>query len=532
MSRVQPDAQVLDRSVQKDALDPEAMRRSVQKLPPGQGPFYNDAGASTLMFMAQIADEFIPWGTNIKGRDAQLRQFIPKEFRFNSALGIVSSANSTFSWKISGPEEKAKRYQTILQQANFGKGWANFTGQLSNDLYTQDSGAFFEIIRERDRPDSELIGVAHLDAARCYPTGVPEEPVWYQDRMGKYHRMKWWQVVHIQDMPATYEGLPGLGYCALTRLLLGCRTIRDISIYVQEKVGGRNTRAVTLVKGVTATSIREAWENARLAHDAAGMYRYSMPLMLSSVSPEADIGFETLEIASLPDGFDLDLSEKQYVAQMAMAFMRDYQDFAPLPGGGLGTSNQSQILHDKSRGKGPGLWMKLVSEAVNFYVLPDDLEYEWDEQDVDQDKAEADVRSIRGLDRKARIESQEITPEVARMIALRDGDLTQEEFDELERQAEEARVQALDQQVMSELGDMNQPTVVEEGATPASQFDQGGVPVTEEQKEQDDRAVPRKIEPERLEAEEDLTSAISSAFSLARERFGRSLGVQMEDVAS
>lgn len=520
-----PDAPAMNGSVQKDSLDPEAQKHSVQTLPPSQGPFYNDA-SSTLLYMAQIADEFTQWGTMVKQRDKELRMFIPKEFRFNSALGIVQAANSAFSWKITGPEKRAAQFQKILQQANFGKGWANLMGQVSIDLYTQDQGAFIEIIRAGQRPDSDVIGLAHLDAGRCFPTGIPEEPVWYQDRLGQYHRLKWFQVIHLLDMPATYEGLPGVGYCALTRLLLACRTIRDISIYVQEKVGGRNTRAITLVKGVTAQSIQEAWEKSRMMHDSAGLYRYSMPLMLSSVSPTADIGFETLEVASLPDGFDLDLSEKQYTGQLAMAFMRDYQDFAPLPGGGLGTSSQSQILDQKSKGKGPGLFMKLVSEAINFAILPDDLEFEWDEQDVTEDKAEADVRMVRGADRKQRIESQELTPEVARMLALRDGDLTQEEFDALEKQAEEAAQQALDDQVNSELGGMAQETTLEEGATADAQLD-GGEQVQEGQKS-DERAGPAKVEAERLSIEEDVTSAISDAFALARERFGRALGVSFD----
>lgn len=532
---MQPDAPSMNGSVQKDSLDLTAQKRSVQEIPPAQGPFYNDA-SSSLLFMAQIADEFIPWGTSIKERDRQLRSFIPKEFRFNSALGIVSSANAAFSWKIEGPEEKAKNFQQRLQQSNFGRGWANLITQITIDLSTQDHGAFVEVIRAGDSPESDFIGLAHLDAARCWPTGIPEEPVWYQDRLGKFHRLKWWQVIHILDMEATYEGMPGLGYCALTRLLLACRSIRDISIYLQEKVGGRNTRAVTLVKGVTAQSIQEAWEKARVMHDSAGMYRYSMPLMLSSVSPNADIGFETLEIASLPDGFNLDLSEKQYVAQLAMAFQRDYQDFAPLPGGNLGTSQQSEILHAKSRGKGPGLFMKLIAEAINFYVLPDDLEFKWDEQDVNEDKAEADVRNVRGLDRKQRIESGELTPQVARMIALRDGDITQEEYDELkkqeEEQAQQQAVAALDQQVMGELGSVSGPespdVPVQEGEKPTN-TNPGTTPVQEQQKAQDDRAGTPKIEAERLAIEGDVTSAVAQAFTLAKERFSRVLGVQFEE---
>lgn len=529
---MQPDS--LNGSVQvaKD-YDPKVIDRSIQELPPGQGPFYNDA--TTLMFMASATDEFVGWGTNVKARDAQLRAFIPSEFRFNSALGIVASRNASFSWKIEGPETKAKRFQEILQYANFGAGWANFVSQISIELDTQDNGAFIEIIRERNRPDAELVGIAHLDSARCYMTGIPEEPVMYEDRNGKYHTLKWWQVIHLVSMPGTFEMKPGLGYSTLTRLMLACRTIRDISIYVQEKVGGRNARAVTIVKGVTAKAVQEGWENAKSRFDASGLFRYSMPLLVSAVDPKADIGFETLEIASLPDGFDLDLSEKQYIAQLAMAFQTDYQEFAPLPGGGLGTSNQSEILHAKSRGKGPGLFMKLISEALNFWVLPDDLEFKWDEQDPDADAKEAENAKSRADERSIRIASGELTPEVARMRALEAGDLTQEQYDELVRQAEEQAAEeeaaALDDEVAGQLAFNTSPTgdaTVDDEGTPASQFDENGATIEEEQKERE-VAGPPAVEQERLDTEENATNAIAQAFTIAREAVGRKLNVMMPE---
>lgn len=529
---MQPDS--LNGSVQvaNKQLDDQVVKRSVQTFD-RNGPFTQDA--STLMFLAQRADEMIAWGTNVKARDAQLRAFIPEEFRFNSALGIVASRNAAFSWKIEGPEQKAKLYQERLQHANFGKGWANLIAQITIDLSTQDHGAFIEVIRDRDSEEGEVIGLAHLDASRCHPTGKPEEPVWYMDQNNKFHKLKWYQVIHLLEVPATIETKPGLQYSVLTRLMLACRTIRDISIYVQEKVGGRNARAVTLVKGVTAKSVMEAWEQAKANFDSAGLFRYSMPLLISAVDPKADIGFETLEIASLPDGFDLDLSEKQYIAQLAMAFMTDYQEFAPLPGGNLGTSQQSEILHAKSRGKGPGLFMKLISEAINFWILPDDLEFKWDEQDPDADATEAANQKTRAEARAARIGSGELTPEVARMIALEQGDLTQEQYDELVRQAEEAAAEAeaaaLDQQIGAELAAAtgSVDATVEEGATPDSQFDQGGSTFDEQAKELDhELAGPPQVEQSRLDTENSVADLIENAFVVAREAVGKRLGVTMQ----
>lgn len=411
-------------------FDPTAVAHSVQELPP---PGFRTDSIASLFFLAQRADEFAAWGTNVKLRDAQLRDFIPVEPLFASALGIVTARNAAFSWKLEGPPDKTARLQKVLQSANFGKGWQDFIAKISIDLYTQDAGAFFEIIRATDSIEAPVIGIAHLDAARCYHTGHPDAPVIYFDRLGRYHYLKWYQVCALSEIPATYEGAPGLQYCALTRLLRAARIVRDMSIYIQEKVGGRNARAVSIVKGVTPRAIQEAWEEARLRSDAAGFMRFSQPIIVGSVDPKNDIGFETLELASLPDGFDLTENNKQYITQIAMAFLSDYQEFSPLPGGNLGTSQQSEILHLKSRGKGPGLFMKRIEQAFNWNVLPEDVEFGWAEQDTEAELAVASVRKMRAEARKLRVESGELTPQAVRQVSYEEGDLSKELLAALEQ---------------------------------------------------------------------------------------------------
>lgn len=445
MAHVSPESANGSAIAEKADFEPDVLRRSVQVEPPGQGVGYRD-GFSGLFFIAQAADEMEPWGRAVKLRDRQLREFIPVEPWFASALGIVAARNAAFSWVLEGPETQTDRMQRVLQTANFGKGWAHLMAQITVDLSTQDSGAFAEIIHEKNTPESPVIGIAHLDALRCHATGVPEEPVIYQDRNGKYHRLKWWQVVHLSELPATHEGIPGLQYCALTRMLRAVRIMRDVGVYLQEKVGGRNNRAVTLVKGVTPTQIAEAWDQAQFRMDAAGLTRFSQPLLVGSIDPKADIGFETLEVASIPDGFSQEEMNKWYIAQMAMAFLTDYQEFAPLPGGNLGTSAQSEVLHLKSQGKGPGLFMKLIAEAINWAVLPEDIEFKWDEPDPEADLQEATTKKMRADGRAVMITSGEITPQVSRMIAYDQGDLTDEMLKELERQDKEAEEQQAEQQ--------------------------------------------------------------------------------------
>jgi hypothetical protein len=413
-------------------LPEEVAARSVVRQPPaapaGSPP---QLETSLLYFVAQGADEITPWGQAPKLRDRQLRDFIPTESLFSSALGIVCARNAAFSWHLEGPKRVTQQVQEALEVANFGKGWQDLMLTVSADLYTQDHGAFIEVVREGDGPEAPLIALNHLDAERCYHTGRPEAPVIYEDSESVYHRLPWWSVITLTEMPSPEERYPGLQWCALSRMMLAAQVTRNIALYQREKTGGRNTKSIHLVSGMTTTEIQDAVEKVRTAADASGLLRWMTPVIAGSVNPKAKVDVKTLELASLPEGWDEDKVYKWYINQIAMAFLTDYQEFAPLPGGGLGSSAQSQVLHLKSRGKGSGLFMKLIAQRLNFTVLPAAVHFEFEEQDLEAEAAEASVKKTRAETRQIQVDAGELTPEAARQEAFDAGDISEEVFEVL-----------------------------------------------------------------------------------------------------
>ena len=382
--------------------------------------------SSLVWMVASAADEIEPWGRRPKFRDLQLRQFYPTESLFSSSLGIIIARNSAFNWQVEGGERTAAKVRRVLENANMGEGWVNFNAKLSMDLYTQDTSPAFEIIREPDTPTGSLVAINTLDAAKLWHTGDPENPVIYRDRMGKYHVMKWWQIVVLSEMPTSVEGLYGIQICALSRLLLAAQITKSMAIYRYEKVSGRHAKAIHLVKGFNSQQLQDALSQMQANADSRGFLRYVQPIMLGSHDPKADIGHDTLELVSMPDGFKEDEAFKHYIAQISMAFGSDYQEFAPLPGGNLGTSSQSEVLHMKTRGKGPAIWMKLMTFALNSKVMPENVEFSYAEPDLEAEKVEAEIRKLRAEERQVRILSGEISIEEARQMAADDGDLPQE----------------------------------------------------------------------------------------------------------
>ncbi len=421
-----------------DSTDPpiDALTRSVQTAPRSEVPL----GASWLISLLQQSDGIIPWGHNPKGRDRQLREFLPTETGLVSAQAIVCARNAALSWKLTGEDKTIEAAQQMMNNANFGGGWEQFVIQVSQDLYTQDSGAFVEAMRQQERPDSPVVGFAHLDSARCYQTGNPEFPVVFEDITGKFHRLPWFNVIHLLEMPAPI--VPNFGgpfyrlqYSAVTRALRNAQVLRSIAQYKDEKVSGRFLRAVHLVSGVSDTVIQDALRKAQAGADGQGLTRYIQPAIVGGVDPNTPIKNETIELSSLPEGWNEEESMRVYILLLAMAYLTDYQEFAPLPGGNLGTSTQSEVLHMKSKGKGPGLFQKMITRMMNGVLLPANVEFEYDEPDLNYRAIEDENAKLRAEARQIRILSGEIDVPAAQQIAFEEGDLPEAVFDDLRARA-------------------------------------------------------------------------------------------------
>lgn len=385
-----------------------------------QGP---GAGNSFTIWMASIADTFQPWGVHVTLRDEQLRDWWHTESVLSGAIYTVTAANAGFKWSLEGPEQTIEQVKLLLDHADGGKGWNQFIQKLSIDLYTQDNGAFIEIVRQTDSPSSPIVGIYHLESLRCTRTGDLETPVIYRDQHGGQHKMPWYSVIPLSEMPSPIETMYGVQYCAVTRVLRAAQIMRDIAIYRGEKVGGRFTEAIHVIGGVKQTDIDDVKNRAQESADNMGIARYLAPIIITSLDPNTPVSSVTLNLKSLPEAFDLDQEMQTYIAQIALGFGRDYQEFAPLPRGNLGSGQQSEILHLKTRGKGPAAFMDLITYALNAFVMPRTVTFEFTVQDIAAEKEEAEVKKVRAEGRKIRIDSGEISDIIARQIAQDDGDL-------------------------------------------------------------------------------------------------------------
>ena len=384
-------------------------------------------GSSFVLGMAETADSFTKWGTNVGRRDRELRDFWPSESTLAGAIGMVCTRNSAFEWTLDGPPKTVDAVDYLLNNAitSGAPGWMPFVNALSQDLYTTDNGGIIEIIRKS--ATDPVLGIAHLDSYNCLRTGNPEYPIIYRDRQGKLHKMPWYNIIALSDMPSPIEKMNGVGHCAVTRVLRAAQIMRDIAQYKHEKVSGQFYRAIHFVGGVAKSEIEDVQKRGLEDAQNQGLVRYIMPLIIASLDPEKPVSSETIELASLPDDFNMDEEMKWYINQLALGLGTDYQDLAPLPGGGLGTGAQSEILHKKANQKGSKWFMDTIFTQFKWRgVIPRNVEFQFVAQDLAEEQEDARLRKLRAEERSIRLNSGEIDFKTSRILAKKFGDFPEE----------------------------------------------------------------------------------------------------------
>ena len=422
------------------AVTPASLADTVQEhLPAGAAGF-----ASTLtLYLAHEADEFPAWGTWPERRDRMLREFWPTEPTLAGAIATLAARNMAMTWSLDGPTRTTQQVQDVFMNAEFGAGVGALFSKLSLDLYTQDNGAFMEIARD-DWIDGEtaskryaagkalpvVTSINHIDAACCKRTGDPTNPVLYIDpNSGAQRLLPWHMVVPMAEMPSPIVQARGLQYSALTRILKAAQFMRDVTIFRREKVSGRNPSQIQLVGGPSNQAIEDAKRLAAERADNQGLLRYMEPLIIASLDPTKPVSVATIEWASLPAGFDYDSELRNYITLLALALLEDYQTFAPLSGGNLGTSQQSMVLERKARGKGPGLWRKMITQMFNFYgILPRNVTFSFEESDPAAEREQAEAEGAYLANVTSALEAGILNVKVAQQMLADRGVLLDEDY--------------------------------------------------------------------------------------------------------
>jgi hypothetical protein len=408
------------------------------------------AGVGLLYMMAAGGSLISPWWSTT--RDFQLRQFAKQSDHFQGAMWMIAAKLTSVPFRIEPRDVSVKAhhahadyYQMMLtEQTEFGGGWQELWTKFWYDGWTQDNGAFAEVIG-RGKPSGGIkgpvLGISHLDASRCVRTSNPEFPVIYDDPSSGRHRFHHTRIIFTSQQPSTNANMYNVGHCWLTRSIHAVQNMIDVAVYKEEKLGSRPPRQMLIGKGMDTEVLLSALRMAAQSMDTENLARFAKTVVVGSIDPDFDI--TQLDLASVPDGFNDRESHELAMALIALAggFPVRWLWAATQAGA---TIADAMFSHISGAGGGAawhlGKMQTLIggSERGQAHivgkVLPPYLKIVFDYQDDQEDKQKADIAKTRSETRKADIDSGVFDVRTARETAVSDGDLTEAQFASLELQ--------------------------------------------------------------------------------------------------
>ncbi|MHC4214104.1 MAG: hypothetical protein ACYSWP_12095 [Planctomycetota bacterium] len=373
-------------SIQNRAL-PEDERNSVAGMFPSSFSFGH---------RNQIDESLLPpWWS--EARDIALRGFV---YRTNNdiLIGAISSMVKKFkamNWKIEGPLRVVNRYQRVLTSAEFWQGWSFWLGKILFDYLTQDKGAFSEIIGAGDPRGpivGPVLGVAHLDSRQCQLTGDIEFPViFHNPKTKKGHKLHTTRVAHFVDMPSPAENMYNTGFCAVSRVIGSSEILIKINKYKNEKLDDLPEAGLLIFNNVLPDRWNDAKANYARETRRLGQEHWRNVMTLFGLDPAQAATADLISFSNLPEAFNELESTNTYINILALAFGVDTREFWPLSGGNLGTATESEVMHQKARGKGVGEVISMIERILNWKVLPESATFFFDFQDDQEDLLGADI---------------------------------------------------------------------------------------------------------------------------------------------
>jgi len=351
-------------------------------------------------------------------RERMLAAAVSLEDMWSSAVALAISKFAIRSFDIADSADSAirtKRAQELL--LNFD-GPGNYTTAIYKHLYdfvTQDNGAFIEI--ERDRL-GRIVALWHLDSQRCRRTGNRMYPIVYSDLEGNEFALRYDQVLFFADMPSARQEAFGIGMCATRRAWKTIVKLSAIETYFKEKITGSGALALHFVSGLNPRQLEDARKTANI--DAINheqmLYKGAMVIPVMGDKP---VAVASVDLASIPDRFDVEKERDRATLIYANALGVPFQDLQPLSGQGFGTGTQSEVLKDVADSKGAlPLWATWFTRVLNHLVLSETTTHMWVVNDLEEQLQRATIAKTRAEARSIMINNGEISSMQALNMAV------------------------------------------------------------------------------------------------------------------
>lgn len=363
-------------------------------------------------------------------RDKVLLSTMNFESFWAGSVGIVASKTAAAGWTLKSDKPRIQnRFQDILLNSTVGplSGWVPFVS-AGVSSFANVGKWIVEIERYTKNRNSRIKAFHHLSPRRCWITTDPERPVIYMDKMGGEHVLRSHQVMIFVDMPDTEEMTINSPTSAAVRAYDAILQLSTLKWYLYEKMSGRTPLAFHFLQGISDKTLETAITNAENEQNAKGARAY-MGAVLSAIMGDSQLNLVTVPLAEIPDGVDVDQIRKYAHLEYSNALGEDPTRLDPQLIGNrqLGGGTQAKFLDLKTRQGGLQVVLKQDFTHEVMQLLRDEkITFSFDEIDLLDDQARADVSKTRAETRKIQVESGEIDTTQAANLAVDAGDLPPE----------------------------------------------------------------------------------------------------------
>lgn len=349
---------------------------------------------SWLWSVWQEYEEIPTWGS--AGRTAKLREAAQNEPILSGALSSMVSKAVSLDWQITGGRNRTLRYQDVLAEAEDGQGWSYFLDRWLQDYLVADIGGVIELGRQGKR--GPVVGLYNIDATCLDLTGNTRAPLRYYPKLASGSLapnsvpLAPEAFARIVDLPSPDEAKNGLGFCAVSRALKAAKVLMALYNYDEERLSDMPLPGIVSITGMTMDEVEAAFAmyNARRESKQQTTFKGLLWLAAQS-SPINPINVNFVPFSGLPEGFNRVEAVNLYVYTLALDFGVDVREFWPASQTGA-TKAEAEIQAQKARGKGFGRMLASVERAVNWHVLPEGLEFRFDQHDSEDDLLRETIR--------------------------------------------------------------------------------------------------------------------------------------------
>lgn len=333
-----------------------------------------------------------PYLPDSRVRDAWLSKFWHLEPHLAGVLNSVMSIDANRGWSLIGGRNQVLRYINVLHSWVAAPGLAGWrpgisVGALS--YYTTDMCMVLEL--GRDGANGPVREIYHTDPTKCKLTGNRDTPLRYYGSGGKSQLWGNNDFLRVPSMVSIEERFNGLGYCAVSRCLQLAQIMIAVYQHDMEELGARAPRGLLLLKGISEA----AWKNAMAMRttklDGEGWKYFDAVAVLASNQPNAEAIL--IALSQLPKGFDINQFTSLLMYGYSLVFGYDPSEFWPVQYGSLGRGRETEVQHEKATGKGGKSFVLTLQEQLQRPgILPDTLQFEFDERDDQGEIAAASVQ--------------------------------------------------------------------------------------------------------------------------------------------